>query len=338
MKAFWITIGLLTLLTAVILLAPRFRGDHLGLGLPTEATSEHSCSSMDSSPNGASRQSRSNSNADEQAKALGEDLEEPYEALPSSEKTDLQAVISIGLPRNTAMPESADGGRATIEGSSTGIVHKPDGSLLFDDRFVVKGSGTADDPYRFSWELLASAESVLSQHPDLKEVPARISFFNGKHVRIAGFVFTATYRAGATEVLVMRNTWDGCCIGVPPTPYDAIEVNLKESLSSEDLARSDFGTLDGVLKIDPCVKDNWLLGLYVVENGTVRLGDSVRGPRIAGQSHVSRYEFDAGKLDDSRSQIQSVSWKAALAVLGVLGLLTVIMNLPRRGNPLQPGP
>ena len=29
------------------------------------------------------------------------------------------------------------------------------------------------------------------------------------------------------EALVMLNQWDGCCIGVPPTPYDAVEVRLR---------------------------------------------------------------------------------------------------------------
>ena len=33
----------------------------------------------------------------------------------------------------------------------------------------------------------------------------------------------------ADASLMMLNQWDGCCIGVPPTPYDAIEVKLKEA-------------------------------------------------------------------------------------------------------------
>ncbi len=30
----------------------------------------------------------------------------------------------------------------------------------------------------------------------------------------------------AKELMVMLNKWDGCCVGLPPTPFDSIEAAL----------------------------------------------------------------------------------------------------------------
>lgn len=208
-------------------------------------------------------------------KALAADLIGSYDARPDTEKGDLNAELGAGLPPPppASKPDSKQATTKKDGPPDVKIEHKPDGSLLLDDRFVVRGAGTEKDPYRITWELLVSAEATYAPHQDMFEMPSRISFLNGKHIRISGFLFTATYRAGTSELLVMRNMWDGCCIGKPPTSYDAIEVSLKQPLTSEDLAIANFGTLDGVLKVDPFVKDSWLLGLYVVENGRVYVGD-----------------------------------------------------------------
>ncbi|MCA9287277.1 MAG: hypothetical protein KDA05_01755, partial [Phycisphaerales bacterium] len=62
--------------------------------------------------------------------------------------------------------------------------------------------------------------------------------------------------------------WDGCCIGVPPTPYDAVEVVLERpiSLVREQL---NYGTITGVLEVDPYLVNNWLVGLYVLKDADV---------------------------------------------------------------------
>jgi hypothetical protein len=105
------------------------------------------------------------------------------------------------------------------------------------------------------------------------EMPPRIEFLNGKHVRITGFLFTAMLRDETNELLVMRNMWDGCCVGVPPSSYDAIEITLRKPLRIKGMGLLDSGVLSGVLKVDPYVKDNWLLGLYVMQEGVIDFGD-----------------------------------------------------------------
>jgi hypothetical protein len=297
MKAFWLIFGVLVIVTAVICISNRHRSDQLGAGqspnvmqiasdrsvqtpFDTDIKSPETMPAPELTPSQPGPifdvTTSARSQPDEAAAALGADFADSFDARPEAQTSQLDAEPEVGSPA-TAPATRPDSSRSTTaskkDPAELKIEHKPDGSLLLDDRFVVRGAGTEKDPYSISWELLVSAQETYVPHQDSFEIPARISFLNGKHVRVSGFIFSPTYRAGTSELLFMRNMWDGCCIGVPPTSYDAIEVTLRQPLSAEDLALSNFGTLDGVLKVDPLVKDAWLLGLYVVENGKVYVGD-----------------------------------------------------------------
>lgn len=143
-----------------------------------------------------------------------------------------------------------------------------DGFLLFDERFPVRGSGTADDPYEISWDHLVSASETYQPRQGKLRLPERITMLDGKQVRITGYVAFPIMAASNDEMLSMRNMWDGCCIGIPPTPYDAIEVRLAEAATGRDRFTS-FGTIEGRFVVDPYVKGNWLLGLYMMEDATL---------------------------------------------------------------------
>src|SRR5262249_39584664 len=67
------------------------------------------------------------------------------------------------------------------------------------------------------------------------------------------------------EMLVMLNQWDGCCIGVPPTPYDAIEVKLKKAAKGDDRMRVS-GSVKGLLRVDPYLIKDWLVSLYLMDD------------------------------------------------------------------------
>jgi hypothetical protein len=68
------------------------------------------------------------------------------------------------------------------------------------------------------------------------------------------------------ELIVMLNQWDGCCIGVPPTPYDAIEVKLLEPAKRGGRHASfNFGGVRGTFRVDPYLVENWLVGLYILD-------------------------------------------------------------------------
>ena len=68
----------------------------------------------------------------------------------------------------------------------------------------------------------------------------------------------------------MLNQWDGCCIGIPPTPYDAIEVSLEKAIPPAQRHSINFGTLTGKLLVSPYLVENWLVGLYLMDDATVR--------------------------------------------------------------------
>ena len=67
----------------------------------------------------------------------------------------------------------------------------------------------------------------------------------------------------------MLNQWDGCCIGVPPSPYDAIEVKLEKERKGWRRHSINFGAIDGVFKVEPYLIENWLVGLYLFEAASI---------------------------------------------------------------------
>lgn len=139
-----------------------------------------------------------------------------------------------------------------------------DGWITLDERFNIRGEGTAEKPYELSWDLLVSASETFQPRMGKVRMPERIAMLDGKHVRITGYVAFPIMSTSQNEMLSMRGMWDGCCIGVPPTPYDAIEVRLAGEVTGKDRFTS-FGTVEGTLSVDPYIKGNWLLGLYLME-------------------------------------------------------------------------
>ena len=87
-------------------------------------------------------------------------------------------------------------------------------------------------------------------------------------MRITGHLLSPLMMDDTTQILLMRNQWDGCCVGVPPSPYDAIEVELSRpvSLVREQL---NYGTLSGVFEVDPYLVNNWLVGLWLLSESKI---------------------------------------------------------------------
>jgi hypothetical protein len=142
---------------------------------------------------------------------------------------------------------------------------KPDGAVMLDGRFAVPGAGTAEDPYRLTWDLLVSAQETYKPRLGQTRLPQRVAWLDGKHVRVSGFIAFPIASNNPQELLVMLNQWDGCCIGVPPTAYDAVEVKLAAPASPAQ-RMSTHGTLTGRMKVDPYEDQGWLLGLYIIED------------------------------------------------------------------------
>ena len=149
------------------------------------------------------------------------------------------------------------------------IVKQADGALLADGKYRIEGQGTKEEPYRVTWDLLASCSRTYV--PRLKEdrIPQWIAMLDGAWIRIDGYVAFPLMLQESTEVLVMLNQWDGCCIGVPPTPYDAIEVKLLEPVKPAKRHTFNFGSLTGRLRVDPLLVENWLVGMYRMEEASL---------------------------------------------------------------------
>lgn len=146
------------------------------------------------------------------------------------------------------------------------IVDLPDGSRKLDDRFVIKGAGTKADPYQITWDLLVSASETYQPRLEQTELPERVTMLNGKHVRITGFLAFPLADSEPKECLAMLNRWDGCCLGVPPSPYDAVEVRMANAFTGGRRHVFTFGTVEGKLVVDPYLVEGWLVGLYLLED------------------------------------------------------------------------
>lgn len=154
---------------------------------------------------------------------------------------------------------------AGFEVTPAKIETREQGGVLVDTRFVIKGSGTASDPFVVPWEMLTSAEEGFAPQAGRKQIPQRVAMLDGKYVAIKGYVAFPLAMDEPRELLAMLNQWDGCCIGVPPTPYDAIEVQLKAGAKGDDRFAIS-GEVAGRFSVKPYVVGDWLVGMYVMEN------------------------------------------------------------------------
>jgi hypothetical protein len=138
-----------------------------------------------------------------------------------------------------------------------------------DGEYILAGAGTAADPFVITWDLLLLASQTYVPREGRTEMPPQVQAIDGSHIKIEGYFAFPLASTDPREVLFMLNQWDGCCIGVPPSPYDAIEVRLKESMGDGRKMYVSYGTLTGTLKVDPYVQDGWLLGIYVMHDGVI---------------------------------------------------------------------
>ncbi len=142
---------------------------------------------------------------------------------------------------------------------------------------TIVGKGTQDDPFVLDWITLRSIEQVFNPKKDMDELPDWLDILNERYVKIIGNTLVPVIATTTQELLVMQNPWDGCCIGIPPSPYDAIEVILNHDVDFGSSAVG-FGTVEGVFILDPYVVDGWVLGLYIIEDATYRSGDGIAFP------------------------------------------------------------
>jgi hypothetical protein len=183
---------------------------------------------------------------------------------PNNEPESKPPVAPEALPPPSAGPQAPPAGSEP----HPRLDAQPDGSVLVDGKYRMSGSGTEADPYKVTWDHLVSAQADYSPKDGRKSIPPRIRMLNGKWVSITGNIAFPLMAESSDECLSMLNQWDGCCIGIQPTPYDAIEVRLREPATG-NARLTTFGTIKGRMKVEPNLVGGWLTGLYVMDRGTL---------------------------------------------------------------------
>jgi hypothetical protein len=171
------------------------------------------------------------------------------------------------------------------------VIKRNDGSTFVDDRFVLRGQGTKDDPYKVTWEQLVSANETYQPRLGRTIIPGRLKMLDGKWVKVSGYIAFPIMAQSADEMLVMLNQWDGCCIGVPPTPYDAIEVKLKVAAKG-DVRQRQSGAVTGILRVDPYLVKGWLVSLFLMDEGEIN--------ETAGQTTPGQHATNKAPTDEPR--------------------------------------
>lgn len=202
----------------------------------------------------------------------------PEERVPPIAVTTTTGTTIVGdhthsdTPRNPENPWMTAASAPERKPLTSKVERQADGSLLLDETFTLKGEGTEESPYEVTWDLLLSAAETYQPRLGMDDIPKRIDMLHGKRVRISGYLMFPTAALQATELLVMLNQWDGCCLGTMPSPYDALEVQLSTPVSQANRQFLNYGTVEGTLLIDPYLINDWLIGLYLLEDATLKLG------------------------------------------------------------------
>ena len=155
----------------------------------------------------------------------------------------------------TTAPKVTVGAKATIER----IDHQ---TVRIDGKYMVRGSGSESDPYQITWELLTSAARTVDASKSIYEVPGRIADLRGAWVQISGYWAPPLQVFQTKEAIFMLNKWDGCCIGLPPTPFDSIEATFTKPFAVQGQHLYRYGTIKGRLEIEPFAAGMFLLGFY----------------------------------------------------------------------------
>lgn len=171
---------------------------------------------------------------------------------PSTE-TDTALVDAPPLPSGPPVPANFD----------------PNDPNLLAGRFPLRGSGTKADPFRLPWEAFVAVRETYRPRTGHNDLPEWLDRIDGKYIALTGYLMLPLVQEATDEVLLMRNQWDGCCIGVPPTPYDGIEVKLNKPMAGQSSWRMNYGTITGKLAVDPYIVSGWLIGLYLLDDAAL---------------------------------------------------------------------
>jgi len=169
-----------------------------------------------------------------------------------------------GTQRSAVVPAAEDPvASASRDGSVTnGAASTPAPS----DAAMPPGAGTERQPFRVSWELLGQASGHVRGDGTFDAMPRTLELLGGTWIELSGYYAPAVIAPSTDEVVLMLNRWDGCCIGLPPTPYDSAMVKTRAPIDFSLQHQIRFGTLRGRLVLEPFALGGLVLGLYRIED------------------------------------------------------------------------
>lgn len=221
--------------------------------------------------------------AEDIAEALGDEATPaPSEALTEAATEEAPAPTGWEALTETGAP-AAEEAPAEFVVEHLPVTTLEDGRLQIGEKYTIAGKGTKEEPYALPWEFLVALREAYSPREGRKAIPDHFAYFEGKYVSIRGYLQFPLASPEPTECLVMLNQWDGCCIGVPPTPYDAIEVALSVPATQAEKFAVE-GRIVGKLDIDPYLVGNWLIGLYLLGDATVDVSGSRSAEEVYGNT------------------------------------------------------
>ena len=153
----------------------------------------------------------------------------------------------------------------TTAAPPTTLTRGSNNQIEVDGRYTILGSGTELDPDRVTWELLKSAYETMDLNGSRVTPPKRLEMLNGTYVQISGYLAPPLWGQETRELLVLLNRWDGCCIGLPPTPFDCIEAQLSAPMKLGAAHTISYGTIRGKFIVEPFKAGTFLIGLYRLE-------------------------------------------------------------------------
>ena len=154
-------------------------------------------------------------------------------------------------------------------GERATVVRIDDQTVRIDGKYTVRGKGTENDPFQITWEMLVSASAGVDAAAGKYVLPGRIADLRGAWVRISGYWAPPLQVFEAKEAMVMLNKWDGCCIGLPPTPFDSIEAAFAAPIAVKGMHVYRYGTIKGRMQVEPFAAGSFLLGFYRLEDAVM---------------------------------------------------------------------
>jgi len=178
----------------------------------------------------------------------------PWELLDQARQDEVGA--------NEPAPRRTDG--ATAASAAASVPSAPLAALSASA--MPPGAGTERQPFRVSWELLGQASGHVRGDGTIDAMPRALELLGSTWIELSGYYAPAIIAPSTDEVVLMLNRWDGCCIGLPPTPYDSALVKTRTPIDFSLQHQIRYGTMRGRLVLEPFALGGLVLGLYRIED------------------------------------------------------------------------